>query len=166
MFKYGDIALLFRAMSEVGVYESALRRAGIPYRTVAGKGFYQREEVNDLLQLLRFLDNTTDELALATVLRSPLCCISDDALMALRCAHSTGGVSNLVLDSATGVRPLYEALQHHELIDFISEDERPALEHSRILLASLVENRFRLSIPELLRFTLAQAEYLPVIASA
>jgi len=32
-----------------------------------GKGFYQREEITDLIQLLRFLDNTTDELALAAI---------------------------------------------------------------------------------------------------
>jgi ATP-dependent helicase/nuclease subunit A len=84
-FRYKEIAVLFRAMTSVGIYESALRRAGIPYRTVAGSGFYQREEVGDLIQLLCFVDNLTDELALASVLRSPLCCVSDNALMALRC---------------------------------------------------------------------------------
>src|SRR5205814_7095114 len=89
--RYGDIAILFRALTGVWVYESALRRAGIPYLTVQGKGFYQREEITDLIQLLRFLDNTTDELALAAVLRSPLCGISDNALLALRCGPKTGG---------------------------------------------------------------------------
>ena len=84
--RYGDIAILFRALTGVWVYESALRRAGIPYLTVQGKGFYQREEITDLIQLLRFLDNTTDELALAAILRSPLGGISDNALFALRCA--------------------------------------------------------------------------------
>jgi ATP-dependent helicase/nuclease subunit A len=165
-YKYGQIAMLFRAMSEVGVYESALRRAGIPYRTVAGRGFYQREEVNDLLQLLRFLDNTTDELALATVLRSPICSISDDALMALRCEPANDNKLKLTINHKTGVRPLYKALEFHESIDFIAEEDRQALQHSRALLANLVENRFRLSIPELLRLTLQQAEYLSVIAGA
>ena len=32
-----------------------------------GRGFYEREEITDLIQLLRFLDNKTDELALAAV---------------------------------------------------------------------------------------------------
>ncbi|HEX6729557.1 MAG TPA: UvrD-helicase domain-containing protein, partial [Pyrinomonadaceae bacterium] len=84
--KYSDIALLFRAMTQVHIYESTLRRANIPYQTVLGRGFYEREEITDLIQLLRFLDNKTDELALAAVLRSPLCGISDNALLALRCA--------------------------------------------------------------------------------
>src|SRR2546425_480748 len=93
--RYGDIAILFRALTGVWVYESALRRAGIPYLTVQGKGFYQREEITDLIQLLRFLDNTTDEIALAAVLRSPLCGISDNGLLALRCARSEEHTSEL-----------------------------------------------------------------------
>jgi ATP-dependent exoDNAse (exonuclease V) beta subunit len=79
---YGDIALLFRAMTQVQIYESVFRRANIPYQTVLGRGFYEREEITDLIQLLRFLDNKTDEIALASVLRSPLCGISDNALLA------------------------------------------------------------------------------------
>jgi hypothetical protein len=89
-FKYSDIALLFRAMTHVQTYESAFRRANIPYQTVLGRGFYAREEITDLIQLLRFLDNKTDEIALAAVLRSPLCGISDNALLALRCAPYRG----------------------------------------------------------------------------
>ncbi len=84
--KYGDIALLFRAMTQVSIYESIFRRANIPYQTVLGRGFYEREEITDLIQLLRFLDNKTDEIALAAVLRSPLCGLSDNALLGLRCA--------------------------------------------------------------------------------
>src|SRR5688500_17937279 len=84
--KYSDIALLFRALTNVQTYESVFRRANIPYQTVLGRGFYAREEITDLVQLLRFLDNKTDELALAAVLRSPLVGISDNALLALRCA--------------------------------------------------------------------------------
>src|SRR5204863_8281643 len=49
-----DIAILLRAFTGVWTYENALRRAGIPYLTVQGKGFYQREEITDLIQLLRF----------------------------------------------------------------------------------------------------------------
>src|SRR5258708_24932874 len=73
-------------MTNVQIYESAFRRANIPYQTVLGRGFYEREEITDLIQLLRFLDNKTDELALAAVPRSPLCGISPKALLAPPCA--------------------------------------------------------------------------------
>src|SRR5215204_4108311 len=106
--KYGDIALLFRAMTQVSIYESIFRRANIPYQTVLGRGFYEREEITDLIQLLRFLDNKTDEIALAAVLRSPLCGISDNALLALRCAPLLDEVQTVdYLRGLSATRPLY-----------------------------------------------------------
>src|SRR6185312_11350922 len=91
-FQFKDVALLFRAMTDVPAYEAELRNAGIPFQTVQGKGFYEREEITDLIQLLRFLNNKTDEIALAAVLRSPLCGISDNALLALRCGPTLAEV--------------------------------------------------------------------------
>ena len=41
---YSNIALLFRAMTNVQIYESVFRRADIPYQTVLGRGFYGRAE--------------------------------------------------------------------------------------------------------------------------
>ena len=55
--QFRHIALLFRAMTDVPAYEATFRAANIPFQTVQGKGFYQREEISDLIQLLRFLDN-------------------------------------------------------------------------------------------------------------
>ncbi|MBI1745967.1 MAG: UvrD-helicase domain-containing protein [Acidobacteria bacterium] len=82
--RFSDIALLFRAMSDIKIYEHALRRAGIPYVIISGKGFYQREEIQDVISLLTFLENDTDEIALAAALRSPLFGISDESLYRLR----------------------------------------------------------------------------------
>jgi len=160
--RYGDIAILFRAMTNVWVYEAALRRAGIPYLTVQGKGFYQREEIVDLIQLLRFLDNTTDEIALAAVLRSPLCGLSDDALFALRCAPAKDEVES---GNRLQRRNLLRALSHHKDIAFIDEAERAEVERARCLLETLIQNRNRYSISELLRYAVRSGELLPVIAA-
>jgi ATP-dependent helicase/nuclease subunit A len=165
-FQLCDIALLFRAMTEAWVYEAALRRAGIPYVTVQGKGFYEREEISDLVQLLRFLDNKTDELALAAVLRSPLCGISDDGLLALRCAPAKGGRDRGALRRRDGVRRLVAALERFEEIDYISPDELPALFRARSWLAELAERRQRYGLSELLRWAVASSEFRTVIASA
>ena len=51
-FEWGDIALLFRASTAFEVYEDALEAAGIPFVTVAGRGFYDRPEIRDLLNAL------------------------------------------------------------------------------------------------------------------
>jgi ATP-dependent helicase/nuclease subunit A len=161
-----DIAILFRAMTEVHLYESALRRAGIPYVTVDGKGFYAREEITDFVQLLRFLDNKTDEVALAAVLRSPICGISDNALLALRCAPLRTGIEELPrLKKFGGVRPLLDAVHRHDAIDFIDDADREALRRFRSLLNSLISRSRRSKLSDLLRFAVEASEYR-IVASA
>src|SRR5205823_9870974 len=132
---YKDIAILLRAFTGVWTYESALRRAGIPYLTVQGKGFYQREEITDLIQLLRFLDNTTDELALAAILRSPLGGISDNTLLALRCAPKIGEEAE---SGRLPRRNLRRAVHHHREIQFIDEDDRAQLDHVSAFFDSMI----------------------------
>src|SRR5574338_270798 len=149
--KYGDIALLFRAMTHVQIYESVFRRANIPYQTVLGRGFYEREEITDLIQLLRFLDNKTDELALAAVLRSPLCGISDNSLLALR--------------GFSAPRRLYTALRHHEEIAFISPEEHGLLDRAAKLIGELVARRHHYPIQDLLRYAVNESEYMTVTAA-
>jgi len=160
-FNYGDIAILLRAFTGVWTYEAALRRAGIPYLTVQGKGFYQREEITDLIQLLRFLDNTTDELALAAVLRSPLAGISDNALLALRCAPRVDDAGPEHLHR----RNLLRALRSHREIQFIDEAEHAALDRASAWLEALITRRNRYSISELLRFAVSTSEFTVVIAA-
>lgn len=164
--KYGDIALLFRAMTHVQIYESAFRRANIPYQTVLGRGFYEREEITDLIQLLRFLDNKTDELALAAVLRSPLCGISDNALLALRCAPKIiEAETSVPLRALSATRPLYNALRGHEEIAYISAEEHELLDRAAKLISQLVDRRHHYPIQDLLRFAVEQSEYMTVVAA-
>jgi ATP-dependent helicase/nuclease subunit A len=164
--KYSDIALLFRAMTNVGVYESVFRRANIPYQTVLGRGFYERAEIKDLIQLLRFLDNKTDELALAAVLRSPLCGISDNALLALRCAPSLDEVdSGDPLRHFTQTRRLYLALRRHRDIAYISDDEHLLLERAAELINGLIARQHHYSLSTLLRFAAERSEFATVIAA-
>jgi ATP-dependent helicase/nuclease subunit A len=165
-FKYSDIALLFRAMTHVQTYESVFRRANIPYQTVLGRGFYEREEITDLIQLLRFLDNKTDELALAAVLRSPLCGISDNALLALHCAPWLDEVeAGDPLRHFTQTRGLYIALRRHRDIAFITDEEHELLDRAANLIKGLIARRHHYAIGELLRYAVEESEYATVIAA-
>ena len=164
--KYSDIALLFRAMTQVQIYESVFRRASIPYQTVLGRGFYEREEITDLIQLLRFLDNKTDEIALAAVLRSPLCGISDNALLALRCAPWLAELETAdPVRGFSATRALYTALRRHEEIAFIGAEEHELLDRASKLVSQLVERRHHYTIQDLLRFAVEESEYLTVVAA-
>jgi ATP-dependent helicase/nuclease subunit A len=79
----GDVVLLFRAMSNVELYETALRRYGLDYYLVGGRAFFAQQEIYDLLNLLRALENPQDSVSLVGTLRSPFCCLSDEALFVL-----------------------------------------------------------------------------------
>jgi ATP-dependent helicase/nuclease subunit A len=76
----GDIALLFRALTDVEYYEDALRRYGIDYYLVGGHAFYAQQEVFDLLNLLRALESPCDQLSLLGVLRSPFFNLLDETI--------------------------------------------------------------------------------------
>jgi len=161
--KYSDVALLFRAMTQVHIYEAVFRRANIPYQTVLGRGFYEREEITDLIQLLRFLDNRTDELALAAVLRSPLCGISDNGLFALRSAPRVEEADSSTTSLVT--RRLYRALRQHKDIAFISDQEHELLDAASNLISRLVARRHHYTIEDLLRFAVHESEYLTVVSA-
>jgi ATP-dependent exoDNAse (exonuclease V) beta subunit len=82
--EFKDIAVLVRNTEVLTDLAPAFDEAGIPYLVNRGKGFYETREVNDLVHLLRVIANPLDEISLATVLRSPLVAVSDEALLRLR----------------------------------------------------------------------------------
>ena len=81
---WDEVALLFRASTGYADYETALEEASIPFVTVAGRGFYDRPEIRDLINILRALADPLDDLAFAGLLRSPAFGLSDSALFLLR----------------------------------------------------------------------------------
>src|SRR3984957_18088184 len=87
----GEGVVLLRALGGAPVYESALRRHGLP--TLAGVGgFWGHQQVSDLLAWLRPLANPLDEIALYSTLASPLVGASSDALATIsRFARERGG---------------------------------------------------------------------------
>ena len=62
------------------VYEEALREQGLDYYLVGGHAFYAQQEIFDVLNLLRAVASTADEISLAGVLRSPFFALADETL--------------------------------------------------------------------------------------
>jgi len=91
----GDIALLLRRRRNLSVYEDALRACGIPFQVADGRGFYQRQEIYDLANILRVLCNSGDGIALMGALRSPYFGLSDNALYALTAPDGSRLAKNL-----------------------------------------------------------------------
>lgn len=145
--RYDDIAILFQAMTSVALYEEVFKAAELPFVTIAGRGYYDRQEVWDLLNLLRALYNPEDNLALAAALHSPLFNLSDDCLLALRLRSTEGG-------------RLWDALADGGDIPL---DEQEALGFAHQTLTALRRIAGRVTIAELLRTALAHTGYLAVL---
>ncbi len=139
----GDVVLLFRSMSNVAIYESALRRHGLDYYLVGGRAFFAQQEIYDLLNLLRALENPRDEVSLAGTLRSPFCCLSDEALFLLA-RHRDGPWAGLH-DGAT--------------VEQLPDDQRAAAARARRHLDRWHARKDRLPIARLLGEVFADSGY-------
>lgn len=80
----GHVAILFRKLTQAQDYLDALRHHGIPYVTDGEKHYYRRQEIIDLVNLLRVIDNPLDRIALVGLLRSSLGGVTDRELVELR----------------------------------------------------------------------------------
>ena len=79
----GDIAILFRTRETHREFEQALERRGIPAYVYKGLGFFDADEIKDVLALLRYLADPTSDLRAAAVLRSGFGRVSDEGLRRL-----------------------------------------------------------------------------------
>ena len=79
----GVIGILCDTHSIKTLFEKALRDHGVEFSSYHGKGFYDSMPVLLAINLARFFYNQNDSLALAGLLRSPLCGFSDDVLLRL-----------------------------------------------------------------------------------
>ncbi|GAB4388574.1 MAG: hypothetical protein Kow0025_08720 [Thermodesulfovibrionales bacterium] len=93
--RYGDMAVLLRRRTHLGLFEDALRREGIPFVVLKGIGFYDEPETAVLREMVCFLVDPSDRYSLFCLLRSPLFEVGYAALQRL----------------LQGERPLFEKLR-------------------------------------------------------
>ena len=97
-----DVALLAPTGTSLWIYEQALEECGIPVATQAGKGFFRRQEVQDLIAIARAVADHRDTLAFGALIRGPLVGLTEeqiaDEIEALRAMRGGGHRLNLGTD--------------------------------------------------------------------
>ncbi len=157
--KAGDIAILTRAASSFAAYEDALDALGIPFLTLAGRGFYQRPEVRDLVVVMRAAADPTDDAALAGALRSPGLGLSDAALYQLARARE------LMRDDDNAPQPsLWRALTRN--VAAVGDAEQSRAERAVQLIRQLNGMAGRTSVADLLKRYLDETDYLAILMGA
>lgn len=79
-FSPGDFALLLRSRGYLKSYEEAMIRHDIPFITIGGLGFYERQEIFDLANFLQFLISPENDPALFGLLRSSFLHVPDSLI--------------------------------------------------------------------------------------
>jgi ATP-dependent helicase/nuclease subunit A len=142
----GDIAVLFRTRESHTLFEAALGKRGVPYYVYKGLGFFDAEEVKDVLALVAYLADPGSRLRAAAFLRSRIVRLSDEALKHLAprledalladelpaAAAQLGADDRERLDLArAGARtwvPLADQLPPAELVDRVLAESAYAIE--------------------------------------
>lgn len=139
----GDMALLFQSLSDVHLYEQALREQQIEYYLVGGHAFYSQQEVYDVLHLLKSIVSGCDEVSLAGVLRSPMFALQDETLYWL--VRRFGSLNGALADG----RPLAN----------VSAGENAKLLRARQTLAELRAMKGQVATAEILQRAIERTGY-------
>jgi len=104
-----DIAILFRSRDSHRDFESALERRAVPTYVYKGLGFFDADEIQDAVALLRFLADPLSNMRAAAFLRSRLVRLSDPSVAAL-----APDLSGAILSTAA---PALESEEDREVLD-------------------------------------------------
>jgi ATP-dependent helicase/nuclease subunit A len=97
----GDIAILFRSRDAHREFERALEARRIPVYVYKGLGFFDADEIKDLVALIRYLAAPASDLRAAAFARSRLVGLSDHALARLA-PHLAAAFSAAFTGPSTG----------------------------------------------------------------
>lgn len=146
--QYGDIAVLLRsAKFTIVEYSRAIAAKQIPVFAESRTGFFQASEINDMLSILRLLDNQQQDIPMAAVLRGQILRIPQAATALAR------------------IRIAYRGLPFHAAVIAYAREKKDELAGQLgEILATLQRWRERallVSVSDLIWEIFTQANYVP-----
>ncbi len=109
--KYEDFGVLLRKLVHSHLYVDALSAQDIPVIIEGERFFYRSQEVIDFINLLKFIVDDKDDVALAGMLRSPLFGMSDrESAVFFNEYHRSAGVWSAGVPPALGAAGILPAL--------------------------------------------------------
>jgi ATP-dependent helicase/nuclease subunit A len=100
-----DVAILFRSRESHREFESALDRRGVQTYVYKGLGFFEADEIQDLVALLRYLAEPTSDLRAAAFLRSRVVGLSDRGVMQLSPRFGAALLADDEVDAVESLSP-------------------------------------------------------------
>jgi ATP-dependent helicase/nuclease subunit A len=141
--KPADVAILFRSRESHREFEAALERRAVQTYVYKGLGFFEADEIQDAVALLRYLADPTSGLRAAAFLRSRLVRLSDEAIRRL-----APEISPAIVDGSDGVTEVA-----------LSPEDRMVLDRVRTSVARWLTWVDRMPPSELLDAVLSETAY-------
>ncbi|OIJ10536.1 hypothetical protein BKP37_18555 [Anaerobacillus alkalilacustris] len=80
---WSDFAILIQTRTKLSKLERSLKQKGIPYVVYGGIGFYEKQEIRDMITLLNWLNRPWESLYILSLLRSPLFGVSVEDFLSI-----------------------------------------------------------------------------------
>jgi ATP-dependent helicase/nuclease subunit A len=141
-----DIAVLFRSRDSHREFEAALERRAVQTYVYKGLGFFEADEIQDAVALLRYLADPTSNLRTAAFLRSRVIRLSDEAVMRL-----APDLARALIDDAPG--------DDGGVAGRLAAEDRIVLTRARASVARWLSFVDRITPAELLDAVLAETAY-------
>ncbi len=138
-----DIAILFRSRDSHRDFEAALDRRGVATYVYKGLGFFDADEIQDAVALLRYLADPLSNLRAATLLRSRLVRLSDHAV-----AQLASGAADVILEA-----------EPPPVLDSLADEDRRVMNRLRMSVPLWLACVDRLAPSELLDTVLRETAY-------
>ncbi len=89
--RYSDVVVLMRGLrANTPYFEQAFEEYSVPYYTDAGGGYFNTNEVDELLNILGAIDNPLDDISLVSMMHSGIFGFTDNELAKIRTAFPKG----------------------------------------------------------------------------
>ncbi len=146
-FSFSDHAVLYRMNAQSNTIESALVRAGIPYRVIGGYRFYERAEIKDALAYLTVVNNPNDNIRLRRIINVPRRGIGDTSI-------------NRAFEIASGLGlSLFEVISHADEYEMLSRSAARLMKFTS-LISELHEMVDGTHLDDLFKEVIERTEYL------
>ena len=164
----GDIAILFRTRESHREFEEALERHGLPSYVYKGLGFFDADEIKDVLALLWYLADPLSNLRAAAWLRSRFVGISDEGLrrMAASTRSATAGLAEAERRRAPTLAGALSSQESPAVLTQLDADDADALTAARASSRRWRALVDRMPPAELLDCVLEESAYLVEIRGA
>ncbi len=114
---YSDIVILLRSSAKDELFRKALEERGIPAYIESKKGFFSQKEVQDVLMLLKVLDNPLQDIPLFGTMKSVFGGFSNEELAVIRAANKKANLYDAIEAYAKTEGELAEKVQ--KFIDMV-----------------------------------------------